>query len=370
MLAGKKGLGYDTVLSATTLNEVEYFIRQNLGQIRLILSSDAEVDALDIPLTRAVIRQPELHLVPFVLMLNGGRSSSINGIQGDDQRSRVDGVIKKPFGTLQLKESIELAHRRRNSLRSSLLVLGPESATLFSEAFYACRNLVHWQEVVPVSSTEALGRKIKELGFRVGGILIDPAHCDASVIARIMRFKKSFEGSMAQVAVLSRDPVQVADIRLYCDHFFDSPHESEPVEREEILLRMSRRLILGWESRHLAGQGRQALGNGDIKIAEKLAKKGLSLDPERGEFLELAGAVARRRGKKQEAIAQFVDAQRANPCSPFSYLNLIQLLEGPELERMLNLARAFCPRHPQVLAAIERAQNPNLSPNLSRDSRV
>jgi hypothetical protein len=345
-------LGFEDVFPATGFLEIEYLIRQNLGRIRLILSSTAILDGPDIPLTRLIIREPPLHLVPFILMMNGGLDVPLNRMA--ERLSRVDGSLRKPFGIQQLEQSISTAHRRRSSLRSSLLVLGPSLAPQFAESFYACRNLVHWQEVVPLHSAAELGEKIDRLGFRVGGILLDPGLCDAAVITRISKYRKTHEGSTIPIAALGRDAERIAAMRPFFDQFFDLPDPTEPVEWEEIVLRMSHRTLLAWDSREIIGKCRKALGAGKLPLAQGLAKRGLGLDGERWEFRELAGTVALRQGNRELATRHFRAAQQANPCSPFAYINLIELLQGAELESILTLALAYCPRHPQVLAAVSR----------------
>jgi hypothetical protein len=354
MLTGKGGLGYDAALSAADFSETEYLIHENKGRIRLILSSNIALEGFDLPLTRLILREPQLHLVPFILMLNSGRSSVLTRL--GDRLTRVDDGLRKPFGINQLKESISKGQRRRASLRSSLLVLGPQIAPPLAEAFYACRNLVHWREVIPVSSVEMLDEKIKELGFRIGGIVLDPALCDASITARIAKFRKTYEGNTIPIALLSKNPAQIGDVRLSCDLFFDMPNRAETPDWEVIVLRMSRRTLLAWDGRELIAQGRQALNKNQLSVAASLAKRALLLDAERWEFNELAGGVAAKENKKTEAIEHFRAALETNPCSPFAYLNLIELVDEEQRAQILKLGESYCARHPQILAAIARSK--------------
>jgi CheY-like chemotaxis protein len=352
LLAGDGGIGYKTTLTVADIHEAEYLVRQNGDRIKLILAARGPRDGLDLPIARLVMDHPELNSVPFILMSNDWLPSSLSRIRS--HYSRIDDCLPKPFGRQQLQQSLSRAHRSRARHRDSLLVVGREWAPRITEALYTCRSLVHWREVIAVSSADELENQLETLGFRAGGIVVDPGACDARVIALLARFKKTTHGLGTPIAALSRDPQVIRDLRCHCDIFLDRSHVSEPLDWEELVTLLSRRVLFFWDARQLLTRGRQALKTGNPAWVASLARQGLMIDPDRWEFRELAGAAAGGEGKGFEAIEHFRAALAMNPCSPFPYLNLLRLPAGSERTRIMAVAEAYCFAHPQIRAEIAR----------------
>ena len=133
---------------------------------------------------------------------------------------------------------------------------------------------------------------------------------------------------------------------MLCNYFFEPSPDIRDCSAE--LACISKRVILHWKAKKMLTEGRTALRNNEIKRAIKIMQNALKLDPERWEFLELAGVVAHRLGMNELAISYFKQALKSNPCSPSAYLNLLSIVSSEEYPVILETAKKYCPLHPQL----------------------
>ena len=352
-------LGYTSVFAASDINEADFYFCRNPDRIRLILYSSSPEEGGDLPLSQLVVQRPEMDFAPLIQMSNRRLRQSFLVFR--TPLVRVDDYLSKPFGAIQLKRSISRGHRRRAELRSTLLVLSNSLGPRIGEALYTWKASVHWKEVVSVSSPDAFETKLDSNRFRVGAIILDPALCNSSIISWLIRFKRTLIGAATPVALLSRAPERTLELRQQCNLFFDRPEREDSYAAEdvsihlgwpEILKILSNRILFGQDAKEIITTCRQGIKAGRLDYAEKLANLGLAHDPARWEFQELVGTIAAKRGNRGEAIERFKTALATNPCSPYSYLNLVRLLDGSERKKILEVGSAYCPFHPQLRSTI------------------
>ncbi len=350
-------LGYESVLSSSHIDEVCFYISQNLNRVKLILSASSVDDGPDFPLSRLVIQNRELDLTPMVYIQN--ESHFYSQARHPNPLSRIDDTLTKPFIVKDLKASIVRAHQRRAALRNTILILGNqlhrENAI---EAMYDSQDSTHWKEVLSADTFESFKAAVLKGGFRVGSILIAPEFLSHQLVAWLRLFRRSPHGIETPIAFLSQDPGLAHEIRPHCDLFVSDP-KTVALKMgmwRQLLLNLSRRLLHGWQLRDLLATAKDKIKSGDVGSAKKNLKQALALDSTRWEAHELEGILAEKSGKTEAAIESFKTELGLQPFAPLPYLKLIQLASVSDRDRFITSAAVYCPHHPQIQALIGQAK--------------
>lgn len=343
-------LGYDVVLSSPHIDEVCFFINQNLSRVKVILSSSTFEDGPDFPLSRLVIQNRELDLTPLIYIQNESHFYSQRKNK-PNPLSRIDDSLTKPFILKDLKASIELAQQRRAELRNTVLVFGkPGLRENAMEAMYECGDSTHWKEVISASSFESLKETIAKNGFRVGTLWIESAFLTPGVVQWLRLFKRSALGAQTPVVFLSQSPEFALQVRPYCDLFIPDPETISGKQNlwKRLMVKTSRRLVYSWRLKDLLSSAREFIKSDEIKLAHKKIKEALSIDPFRWEVQELAGLLAEKAGKNEIAIENFKSELATQPFAPLPHIKLILLSFGDEKVKAIHAAALSCPQHPQI----------------------
>ena len=167
MISLLNSIGYESVLCASSIEEATYFFKQNSSQIRLIISAHTSNMGPDLPLSRLIIQNRALDLIPLLLVTNDSMPKKLPVFY--NRLSRVDDLLSRPFGLNRLKASIEFAHHRRAELRSTLFYLGSNHGNELAEAVYAGSKQFHWKKVINTLSLQELVSQMKTVGFSFAG---------------------------------------------------------------------------------------------------------------------------------------------------------------------------------------------------------
>ncbi len=348
MISLLNSIGYESVLCASSIEEATYFFKQNSSQIRLIISAHTSNMGPDLPLSRLIIQNRALDLIPLLLVTNDSMPKKLPVFY--NRLSRVDDLLSRPFGLNRLKASIEFAHHRRAELRSTLFYLGSNHGNELAEAVYAGSKQFHWKKVINTLSLQELVSQMKTVGFSFGGVIIDEDMVTDALVDWAKAFKKAHLGALTPICVLGRDPNKIKNMRTVADLFCE---QNEYLN--EMLSLISNRLFYQWEMRDQIKEIRELIKQQKFSSAKKMLSKVSGLDPERWEILELEGSLAMEEGRIEDAIERFESAMVTQPCSAFSHLSLLTLTGNDRV--ILERALSFCPHHPEILRI---ASNMNL----------
>lgn len=348
-------LGYDSVLGASHIDEVCFFINKNLNHVKLILSSSTFEDGPDFPLSRLVIQNRELDLTPMIYIQNEGHFYS--QYRYPNPLSRIDDALTKPFILKDLKASIILAHQRRAQLRNMILIFGKSKLRENAiEAMYDCNESLHWKEVLSVDTFENFKETIGKCGFRIGGILIEPDCFSSQLLSWLRLFKRSPLGAETQIVFLSQAPALAHEVRPFCDLFIPDP-QFTPLKHsdwKQLILNLSRRLVFSLRLKDLLSSARECIKNDRLVVAQQKVKEAFKVDPTRWELHELSGVLAEKQGLKDAAVKSFKNELLTQPFAPLPHLKLIQLTSGIEKKKIIENAAAYCPQHPQIQTLIQQ----------------
>lgn len=341
-------LGFSHILAAPNLHRCQYFLARYGSKVSLIVASEMAPGQVFAEFGDLLAHNVNTGFVPLLQV----QDNWLSKIRQAMASSRIDGQIARPFGLKKLQIAVERAHVNRGRHRDLILLVdenSPQLADLETSVF-------HWREM-RVQTPEQLREHLENPSSRLGAILIHPKIGASSQIANALeKFKRTHAGRLTPAAVLSRNPVAIREFRLVADLFFEHP-ESNAKKWSEVLSQLSRRTIYGYGMRNLIISGRRAMKEQNTRHCLQLAKIGLNLDPTRREMHELAGAALELQGRHTRAADHFKRALNENPCSPFPYLRLLDLLKDDrELSQVANMGQRFCPAHPQVLKASERVE--------------
>ena len=339
-------LGFTTVLAATSIDEAEYFFSQKKGQVRLIVSSDTSGEGPDLPLSRMVIQNRSLDMAPFVLLTNDWRPAGLSRFR--TRLSRVDDVLARPFSISDLKGSLSSAHQRRARLRSSLIVFGTQHSELIERSVFSGSDDFHWKTIIKIQDVQALKKTMEDHPFYIGGILVEPAKNNLELLSWINQFKKTNVGSYTPIGVLSTQAEQILPFRTSADLFFN-----EESDWTQVLTILSKRATLHWEMKLALQEIRQLIKANQVKQAMKELLLALEHDDNRWELLELSGVLRGKGGKSATAIHDLRKALSTQPCSPFAYLTMMELITGEQKQKIIQEALQYCPQHPRIRAIYE-----------------
>lgn len=337
--------GYNPIYTTGNLRKFEHYLQKIDPEGSLIISGlDSELTKLA---AESLAHRSNLFLVPMIQLINGwGWATPF--LKRDSFDSRIDNWLARPLSPETLLGGIQLAQLQRAQKRSTLIVYSKREV----ENHKHLREIKtqHWQNIVVVHNNQLLFEEYYRHQQTVGAFLVEPRDLDIEAIDWLRRFKKTPIGLVTPIAALSRDPLWIQEVRTLCDVFFENASL-------QTLTALSKRSVYAWAARDIIRECRKSIRTGQLRMSTQLIKSGLKMDDRRFEYHELAGLIARQIGQTKLAIHHFKMALKDNPCSPFPYLNLIQLIqEKSERELIMKMGIGFCPAHPQ-LANLIKNQN-------------
>ena len=337
--------GYTTVFCAANVDEASFYFSEYAQQIKIIVCGNMNSLGLDLPLSRLIIQNRSLDLVPLVMLTNEVFSS--NDLNNQHRLSRLDAILQRPFGKRTFKKAICKAHERRALLRNHLIYFGDKLNTEISETVYAESEHFHWRKVSNASSIQELKDAVQQVGFQLGSICIDEDFINDELVTYLKKFKKEILGSVTSLCVFGQDPLKIRGLRSSGDVFYDTHH---PLN--EMLSLLSCRIQFQFEMKEDLHLIRHALKQKNIKKASELLSQSMQLDQMRWELLELSGMIEVEKKNFKQAEGIFMKALETQPCSAFSYLNLIAISQ--QSEAILKKAIQYCPLHPEILKLSEK----------------
>ena len=337
--------GYTTVFCAANVDEASFYFSEYTQQIKIIVCGNMNSLGLDLPLSRLIIQNRSLDLVPLVMLTNEVFSSS--DLSNQHRLSRLDAVLQRPFGKKTFKKAIFKAHERRALLRNHLIYYGKKFNTEISETVYAESDQFHWRKVSNVTSIQELKESIHQVGFQLGSVCIDEDLITDELVTYLKKFKKEILGSVTSLCIFGHDPFKIRGLRNSGDLFYDT---DQPLS--EMLSLLSLRMQCQFEMKELLHEIRHALKQKNIKEASELLYQAMQLDHKRWELLELSGIIEKEKKNFKQAEDFFIKALETHPCSAFSYLNLISISQ--QSETILKKAILYCPLHPEILKLSEK----------------
>ena len=340
-----KRLGYPNVIATDSIDEADYFFIKEQKRIKLILFENSLINGIDAPLSRLIIQKEALNLAVLIHISNHSSASPFS-TYNRDPLSRIDYNLSKPFGIRQLKTAIQSAQRRRARLRNKILMLGNQYENLAVEAMYTSSSNVHWKKIIFTENLDDFKKNYLDFQFRIGGVIIDPQLNTPEVTSYLQHFKKSTQGGLTPLAILSKNPKETLSFREFGDLYFNPASSGW----DEILEIMSNRVVYQGEVIEGLKTAKQLIKVNEVKKAKKLVMSYLALDPKRWELSELLGKINELLGNDSKSIDHYRNSFDTNPCNPSAYLHLIKLLNNPEKIEMINQAKSFCPLHHQIKA--------------------
>jgi CheY-like chemotaxis protein len=328
-------LGY-SVLHAEHVDEAIYFFSREKNKISLVTSSVLANYAEDLPISRFLLKTPELNLCPLLVSVDEWLQKLPTPFQ--NRFSRIDAVIRKPFYESHLQQGIVKAHERRSRLRNTLLIYGADALADLEESVFSTAKESHWKLAIRLNTHEELSQVLTHTEFRVGGLIIPAELGTPDVVKELRQFKRTPMGAATPVCILGDFDSNLShDLRLIGDVFFEKSFSSAVVSHT-----LSDRLIHHWEAQHTLKKVDLAMKSHKISVEPKDLKSLLKRDPRRWESLAAAGQLF----KDQKLLKK---ALKTNPYSPKIHLSLYHLSSLSERPAIAERAKFYCPRHPEIL---------------------
>jgi CheY-like chemotaxis protein len=328
--------GFAQVQATTHLEETLYFLEKEQDTIDLVVSSYSEGDGLDFPISRVILKNPKLDRCPLIVLTENWRNKSFSPFKS--RLSRVDQVLSRPFGRASLEEAVASAFEHRAKFRNTLVFYGTEaSAKIIEEEIFSNPQL-QWKSLVAFQDPKIFSHYLFHSDRRLGGVLFEADAKVKDAASELRRFKRSRMGSAIPITCFGQDPEFISPFVTFLDLSFD--HSESWLSVLEIL---SQRSTYSWRVGRMVSSIRQAIKEEKPKLAKRFLNEARAKDEDRWEVLELGGYLE----KKSELLLKALDTQ---PCSPFAYLRLLELLEGSQRRAILQKSALYCPRHPELMA--------------------
>jgi CheY-like chemotaxis protein len=329
-------MGFARVHATQHLEESIYFLEKEEGAVDLIVSSYREGEGLDFPLSRVILKSPELDRCPLIVLTESWRHRSFSPFK--TRLSRVDAVLPRPFGENALRKSVERAFEHRARFRSTLVYYGNETtASQLEEEILSDRDL-QWKRLLFFQEPGPFLEYLGSTENRLGGMILESGPHISQFARELKKFKQSKAGASVPIAFHGQDPEYLTPVFSLIDVSFE---RTESWRRPLDIV--SRRSVQSWTISEVLRSIRNAIKVDDFELAKKLLKEARKRDSERWELLELDGFV----NKDVNLLYRALETQ---PYSPFAYLSLVALTDSSEKRAVLDRSVLYCPHHPELVA--------------------
>ncbi len=259
---------------------------------------------------------------------------------------KVDAWLTKPFGARGFGQALDEAMQSKGRHRDTLMLIkGGESFEEQKLNQALSTHGGHWKRLIRVASREDFFRELSIHSARLGGVLVDPLTYHREAKDWFRGFARSVQGKRTVFGVLSRVPLEVGDLRCH-GHFFVQGNSLTLFGANELLLRMSRRLIC------LAQVERAVQQGSDLQERANLLER---IDPHLLEYQVARAGVLLDLGEYESASRCCEAILQLNPYLPRAHWILMKAAQALQLERAKDhaqLALHHCPRH---LGVVEEA---------------